>query len=96
MTKIDTQRMVGADEVVKQYQSSGGIPWYAIITPDGKVVRTSDLIPGNNIGFPTEPAEIDHVVHMFTDGHKNMTGDQIAAVRDAFTKAAAAVKATPH
>jgi len=96
LTKIDTDRMTGAAEVVKKYQTSGGIPWYAIVTPDGKVVSTSDLTPGNNIGFPTEPAEIDHVMHMFTDGHKNMTDDQIAAVRDAFTKAAAAVKATMH
>jgi len=93
MTKIDTDRMVGGADVAKKYQTSGGIPWYAIVAPDGKVISTSDLTPGNNIGFPTEPAEIDHVMHMFTDGRKHMTDDQIAAVRDAFTQAAAAVKA---
>jgi uncharacterized protein YyaL (SSP411 family) len=96
MTKIDTERMAGGEDVLKKYQTSGGIPWYAIVMPDGKVVSVSDLTPGNNIGFPTEPAEIDHVMHMLTDGHKHMTDDQIAAVRDAFTKAAAVVKAGAH
>jgi len=96
MTKIDTERMAGGEDVLKKYQTSGGIPWYAIVMPDGKVVSVSDLKPGNNIGFPTEPAEIDHVMHMLTDGHKHMTDDQIAAVRDAFTKAAAVVKAGAH
>jgi thioredoxin-related protein len=96
MTKIDTERMVGAADVLKKYQTSGGIPWYAIVAPDGTVVSTSDLTPGNNIGFPTEPAEIDHVMHMLTDGRKHMTDDQIAVLRDAFTKAAAAVNASAH
>jgi uncharacterized protein YyaL (SSP411 family) len=93
MIKIDTQRMNGAAEVQKQYQSSGGIPWYAILTPDGKIVSTSDLTPGDNIGFPTEPAEIDHVMQMLSDDRQRMTDAQAAAIRSAFTQAAAAVKA---
>jgi uncharacterized protein YyaL (SSP411 family) len=94
LVKIDTERMPHADELLKRYGASGGIPWYAVLTADGKVAATSDLTPGNNIGFPTEPAEIDHVVHMFTDGHQHMTDGQIKAVRDAFERAAAAVNAS--
>ena len=88
MIKIDTQRMTGAGEVEQKYQTSGGIPWYAILAPDGKTTATSDLTPGNNIGFPTEPAEIDHVMHMLTDGRTRMTDAQVATIRDAFTRGA--------
>jgi uncharacterized protein YyaL (SSP411 family) len=92
MVKIDTQRMTGADAIAKKFAPNDGIPWYAILTPDGTIVSTSDLTPGNNIGFPTEPNEVDHAVHMLTDGRRRMTDAQVALVRDAFTKAAAAVK----
>ena len=92
MVKIDVQRMTHGEDGQKQYQSSGGIPWYAILTPDGKAIATSDLTPGNNIGFPTEPAEIDHVVHMLSDGRQRMSETQVTTIRDAFTRAAAAVK----
>jgi uncharacterized protein YyaL (SSP411 family) len=91
--KIDTQRMKNGAEVAKQYQTSGGIPWYAILSSDGKVVSTSDLTPGQNIGFPTEPAEVDHVVKMFTDGRKRMTDEQAKALRETIAQAAAEVKA---
>jgi thiol:disulfide interchange protein len=91
--KIDTQRMKNGAEVAKQYQTSGGIPWYAILSPDGKVISNSDLTPGNNIGFPTEPAEVDHVVKMFTDGRKHMTDEQAKALRETIAQAAAEVKA---
>ena len=96
MAKIDTDRMTHGGALLKRYQTSGGIPWYAVLTPDGKVASTSDLTPGNNIGFPTEPAEIDHVVKMFTDGQVRMTDAQVAQLRDAFEKAAAVVNASRH
>lgn len=93
LVKIDIDRMTGGKDLQGKYQASGGIPWYAILRPDGTVVSTSEIKPGSNIGFPTEPEEIDHVMKMLTTGRKHMTDDQVAAVRDAFTRAAAAVKA---
>jgi thiol:disulfide interchange protein len=96
MVKIDTDRMTGGPEVLKKYQTSGGIPWYMTLDAGGKVLSTSDITPGNNIGFPTEPREIDHFMAMFTAGHKHMTDEQIKTLRDAITKASAAVKATGH
>ena len=53
---------------------------------------TSELTPGNNIGFPTEPGEVDHLVGMFTDGRKRMTEEQSAALRAALEKAAREAK----
>jgi thioredoxin-related protein len=91
--KIDIQRMTGGAEVQKKYQSGGGIPWYAILSPDGKIVSTSELTPGSNIGFPTEPQEVDYLVKMFTDGRKRMTDEQAKALRDTLSKVAAETKA---
>jgi uncharacterized protein YyaL (SSP411 family) len=90
--KIDTQRMTNGETVAKKYQTSGGIPWYCVLSADGKVIQTSDIRAGSNIGFPTEPDEIDHVVKMLTEGRKHMTDEQVAAIRDALTKGAAAAK----
>jgi thiol:disulfide interchange protein len=91
--KIDVDRMTGGKEVNKKYQSTGGgIPWFAVLTPDGKAAMTSDIKPGSNVGFPTEPAEIEHVMKMLTGARKNMSEAQAAALREAFEKGAAAVK----
>lgn len=90
---IDVDRMTHGKDVQKKYQTDGGgIPWYAILAPDGKVLFTSDLSPGKNIGFPTEPQEIDHVSRMLTDAHARMSEAQVRLVRDALTRGAAAVK----
>jgi hypothetical protein len=94
--KIDIDRMKNGMEVQSRYQTSGGIPWYAVLDDKGKVLFTSDLIPGKNIGFPTEPAELDHVLKMLTDAHTRMTPDQITTLKEAFTKAAAAANQPPH
>jgi thioredoxin-related protein len=91
--KVDVDRMTGGKEIQKKYQTAGGIPWFAVLSPDGTVVAKSELAGGSNIGFPTEPAEIDHVVKMLCDGGKKMTDAQKATVRKAFEDAAAKVKA---
>jgi len=94
--KIDVDRMTNGKEVQTRYQTSGGIPWYAVLDDKGKVLSTSDLSPGKNIGFPTEPAELDHVLKMLTDAHTRMTTEQINTVKEAFTKAAVAVNQARH
>jgi thioredoxin-related protein len=60
VTKIDIERMIAGDEIMKQYRadSSAGIPWYAILDPAGKKLATADQ-PGSNIGYPYSPEEID-------------------------------------
>ncbi len=90
--KIDVQRMTNGPEVAKKYQASGGIPWYAVLDADGNVRGTSDLPGGGNIGFPTEPPEVDHVVKILTDGRKRLTDEQVAVLRDAFTQGAATAR----
>jgi len=94
--KIDIDRMKSGKELQTRYQTSGGIPWYAVLDDKGKVLFTSDLSPGKNIGFPTEPAELEHVLKMLTDAHTRMTPKQITTLKEAFTKAAAAVNQAGH
>ena len=62
------------------------------VDASGKVLATSDIRPSSNVGFPTEPDEIEHVVKMLTEGRKRMTDAQVQVVRDAFAKGASAAK----
>lgn len=96
--KVDVDRMTHGKDVQAKYQVSGGIPWYCTLTPDGKVVATSEL-DKQNVGFPTEPKELDLVAAMLTGVRKAMTVDQARLVNTAFQQGAAKVKAqpaTPH
>jgi len=94
--KIDVDRMKNGKELQSRYQTSGGIPWFAVLDEKGKVLFTSDLSPGKNIGFPTEPAELDHVMKMLTDAHTRMTAGQIDTIKRAFSEAAAAIEHGSH
>ncbi len=57
--KIDVDRTLGGQELLARLRGSpqGGIPWFAFVAPDGRVLATSDG-PKGNIGFPVTPAEI--------------------------------------
>ena len=81
--KIDTQRMTHGQEVVRQvrHKNSGGIPWFAFLGPDGKVLQTSDNAQGNNIGFPVRPdTEIPIFRKMLMGARKHMTPDDVTGV----------------
>ena len=92
VVKIDTQRMADGASIQQKYQTGGGIPWFAVLDSKGQTLFTSELPGSGNVGFPAEPAEVEHVVKILTDGRKRMTDGQVTAVRDAFAKAAAAAK----
>ncbi len=63
--KLD-HRWTGAQDIAKRLRdkSQGGIPWTAILDADGKVLVTSNDKDGANIGFPSEPAAINHFAAM--------------------------------
>jgi hypothetical protein len=80
--RID-QRWKGSDEVMKRFRESrGGIPWVAILDGEGTVLATSDG-PDGNIGFPSEPASIDHFVGMIKSTMQWISGQELAALREA-------------
>ena len=63
--KVDTDRMIGGPELLETYcKKQGGIPWFALVSPeDGSVLVNSDG-PGGNIGFPSTDEEIEYFVSM--------------------------------
>jgi hypothetical protein len=84
--KIDQDRSVDAKSVFGKYcKNPSGIPWFCVLSSDGKVVCTSDGAKGT-IGFPAEPAEIDHFARMMTKARKNITETDIAALRESLEK----------
>lgn len=59
--KID-HRWTGSREMMKTMRAGaqGGIPWWAILDQDGKVLVTSNDEEGTNIGFPGEQSGREH------------------------------------
>jgi thiol:disulfide interchange protein len=84
--KIDQDRMVGAESVMKRYcQTPGGIPWFCVLGEDGTSICTSDGAKGN-IGFPGEPAEIEHFIGMMNKSRKKMSEGDVGVLRDSLEK----------
>ncbi len=59
--KIDVDRTQGGQELLAELSAgkSGGIPWFAFLDAEGRVLATSTG-PEGNTGFPAAPAEIAH------------------------------------
>jgi thiol-disulfide isomerase/thioredoxin len=88
--KIDTDRTVGGSEMLTAMiakvsstrtgaKVGGGIPWFVFLDPAGTVLADSDNAEGN-IGFPSQPAEIDHFVAMLQKSTK-LSADEIARLQ---------------
>ena len=86
VVKIDTDQMDHGKEVASRIRKdpSGGIPWMVILNSQGEEQVTSDG-PNGNIGYPYQPAEIDHFMEMLTKTAKRSTPEQLAAIKDQLT-----------
>ncbi|MFO0956579.1 MAG: thioredoxin family protein [Isosphaeraceae bacterium] len=79
--KIDVDRMTGGKEMAEKFKADRkGIPWFAFLDRDGKVVADSDGPDGQNIGYPAEPKEIDHFIAMLKKAATKLTPEQIAKI----------------
>jgi thiol:disulfide interchange protein len=89
--KIDVDRMPGGKAILNRYNDKAkGIPWFAFVDPKGKALATSDDAKGDNIGFPSEPKEIEHFTKMLETTHRKLTKadiEQLAASLRAEAKA---------
>ncbi|HYE62346.1 MAG TPA: thioredoxin family protein [Phycisphaerales bacterium] len=74
--KIDEDRNPGAAEVQKKYPKRGGIPWFAFLDSDGKVVADSNGEKGN-IGFPAKADEVAHFVGMLRKAKRNISDAEV-------------------
>lgn len=69
--KVDVDRMTGGKEILAKYRpKDGGIPWFAFIDGDGKVVADSDAPKGGNVGFPSAKEELAHFSAMLAKAAK--------------------------
>ena len=80
--KIDNDRMTGAKEIYDAQlkaagQKESGIPWFVLLSTDGKVLAESTG-PEGNTGFPYQPAEIAHFGTMLKAARKNISDAEIA------------------
>jgi thiol-disulfide isomerase/thioredoxin len=80
--KIDQERMTHAEPLIRRLRpaKSAGIPWIAILDPDGKTLATSDIPEIGNIGYPSEPGEIDHFMGMLRKTVQRTSPAQLAAI----------------
>ncbi|MBW3598836.1 MAG: carboxypeptidase regulatory-like domain-containing protein [Planctomycetes bacterium] len=81
--RID-QRWHGSDEVMDGIKEGyrGGIPWFAILDGAGKVLATSDG-PDGNIGYPGEPAGIEHFLGMLRSTMQRISEHELTTLREA-------------
>ena len=79
MVKVDTARMTGGAEVAKKWGVAGGIPWFAFVDGDGKVIVTSGD-EKTNIGYPGSEEEISRFREMLQKGAKRMTAEDVQAL----------------
>ncbi len=84
VVKIDQDRMKGAKEVIRRIRKpteGAGIPWYAFLDKDGRILITSTKPGAGNIGFPADPkAEIPYFTHMLKTTSSKLTNADIELV----------------
>ncbi len=85
--KIDIQNMKNGKEVTSRIRTmtEGGIPWMVILKANGDELVTSDG-PMGNIGYPLQPAEIEHFMSMLKATSKRTTAEQMAAIGEALNE----------
>jgi len=90
--KIDTDRMTGGQAMLdKHCAESGGIPWTAVLGPDGAALADSGK-GRENFGFPFEDAEIDRFIAMLTKARRHLTDAQLGELRKSLLESAARAK----
>ena len=87
--KIDVDKMALGKAVALKLRETeqGSIPWMAMLDATGEKLITSDG-PMGNIGYPAEPAEIEHFIAMLNKTAKRITSDEIAQIEERLKEAA--------
>ncbi len=79
--KIDWDRSPGAKDVLKPSNGKEpGLPWFAFLDGEGKVLIDS-IAPGTgNVGFPAKEAEYAHFKTMVEKVRRHLTDEDIATL----------------
>lgn len=76
--KIDQERTIGGTDMKNKYPNAekAGIPWFAALDPDGKLLASS-TDSGANTGFPANEAEIAAFGEFLKKSAKTLTAVEI-------------------
>jgi hypothetical protein len=91
--KLDISRDKNAEAVRKRYQGNEhfGVPWYAILDAEGKMLISSSVPEEKrrgkprNIGHPSSPADVEHFVKMIEQTAPGMPKAEIDKLRKALS-----------
>ncbi len=87
LLKIDIDRTIGGKDLQKRLRKDdqGGIPWFVFLDAQGNALATSDGADGKNIGFPYQPAEIEHFVTMLAKSCKRLSPEDVGVLTRSLT-----------
>lgn len=73
----------GGSDAMKEYNGeNSGLPFYAFLDENGKVIGTSNVMPDSqNIGYPGSKEEIDAFVTLLRKTAPNITLDQSEVIK---------------
>jgi thiol:disulfide interchange protein len=93
--KVDVDRMTRGKDVMKRFRpdDTGGIPWFAFLDSQGHKLATSDIMNGQNVGYPFEPKEIDAFMSTLEGQVRRIEPGQLARLRSSLEAAAQEIKA---
>ncbi len=77
--KIDWDRMAGARDLLKPSDGKApGLPWFAFVDGDGKVLVDSIAPATGNVGFPAKDVEYAHFKVMLEKVKRHLSDEDIA------------------
>ena len=81
-TKIDVDRMIGGKELLAATRGpkESGIPWFAFLDGEGKLVASSTTEAGENLGCPWSPEEKAAFDKLLAAHATRITADERAAM----------------
>lgn len=88
--KIDVDRMIGGKDMDTRFRGTGiegnrgGIPFFVILDADGNVLGDS-VGPKGNVGFPTQPEEIEHFIRLAKETGRQLTPADLEALKKSLT-----------
>jgi hypothetical protein len=78
--KLDFDRAKDAREIeVRLAGKEQGLPWFAIVGPDGQPIVTATG-PKGNVGMPWQPHEVEHFETMLLKAKKHLSDAEVSAL----------------
>jgi thiol-disulfide isomerase/thioredoxin len=83
VVSIGTEKNEGSDALAKRLRASkgvdGGIPWFAVVDADGKVLANSEG-PKGNIGYPDTDVEVTYFTSVLKSTAKGISDAEVESV----------------